>query len=157
MEPPWLQVPALELAAMLLSSYRAAFGVNLIAGANPLSNSRVAAQELFAADQAVLAHDDDVDPRLIYANAAALRLWRRRWEDMVGLPSRLTAEPQERLERSAALATAAREGVMRGYRGTRIDSQGRCFRIEGACLWTLYDMQGGKRGQAACFSNWWWL
>jgi hypothetical protein len=157
MEPPWLQEPALELAVMLISSYRAAFSKDLIAGAKPLTNRRLAAQELFATDQAVLAHDDNSDPRLIYANAAALRLWRRRWEDMVGLPSRLTAEPREQRERSVALALAAQQGVMSGYRGTRIDSQGRRFLIEGACLWILLDPLGGKRGQAACFSEWWWL
>ena len=157
MEPPWLQEPALELAAMLLSSYRAAFTMKLIAGADPLNNRRLAAQELFATDQAVLAHDDDPDPRLIYANAAALHLWRRRWEDMIGLPSRLTAEPEERQERSMVLAAAARQGAMTGYRGTRIDSEGRRFRIEGACLWILHDPLGRTRGQAACFAGWWWL
>jgi hypothetical protein len=94
---------------------------------------------------------------LIYVNAAALRLWRRRWEEMVGMPSRLTAEPSERQAREDALASARRREAMGGYGGIRVDRDGRRFRIEGARLWTLRDGQGRDCGQAASFSNWWWL
>lgn len=157
MEPPWLQEPALELVAMIVSSHQATFGIPLVAKADPRANPRLVAQEVFAADRAVLAHDGWGDPRLTYANGAALRLWRRRWEEMIGLPSRLTAELAERQERAVALATAqAREGLT-GYRGIRMDSAGRRFRIEGAKLWTLRDQQGLAWGQAASFSSWWWL
>lgn len=105
----------------------------------------------------VLAHDGADDPRLIYANRAALTLWRRPWSTMVGLPSRLTAEPSERPARSGALAEARRRGGISGYGGVRIDSGGRRFRIEGARLWTLRDGDGQACGQAACFACWWWL
>jgi hypothetical protein len=114
-------------------------------------------QELFAADRVVLAHDGARDPRLIYANAAALRLWARTWEEMIGLPSRLTAEPSERQTRAEALALARRRHALSGYRGVRVDSAGRRFWIEGARLWTLRDGQGETRGQAASFSSWWRL
>ena len=156
-EPPWLQEPALALVALILVSHRAAFGAPLVAGADPQANPRLAAQEVFAADRAVLAHDGAADPRLIYANAVALRLWRRRWEEMVGLPSRLTAEPSERQERARALAAAQEREALIGYGGNRVDSAGRRFRIEGAKLWTLRDQQGLARGQAASFDCWWWL
>jgi hypothetical protein len=46
---------------------------------------------------------------------------------------------------------------MGGYGGIRVDRDGRRFRIEGARLWTLRDGQGRACGQAASFSNWWWL
>jgi SNF2 family DNA or RNA helicase len=100
MEPPWLEPPALEVVALILESHRAAFGASLVAGIDPRANPRLAAQEVFAADQAVLAHDGSADPRLIYANAAALRLWRRPWAEMIGMPSRLTAEPEEQPARA---------------------------------------------------------
>jgi PAS domain-containing protein len=129
----------------------------LVAGADPVANPRLAAQDVFAADQAVLAHDGGEDPLLIYVNAAALRLWRWRWEEMVGMPSRLTAEPSERQAREDALASARRREAMGGYGGIRVDRDGRRFRIEGARLWTLRDGQGRDCGQAASFSNWWWL
>jgi hypothetical protein len=156
-EPPWLEEPALAVVAMLLSSHQGAFGTPLLAGLAGGATPRQAAQEVFAADRAVLAHDGSADPRLIYANATALRLWRRRWEEMVGLPSRLTAAPAERQERAQALALAQEKEALQGYGGIRVDSAGRRFRIEGAKLWTLREGEGPARGQAASFGSWWWL
>jgi hypothetical protein len=105
----------------------------------------------------VLAHDGGADPRLIYANAAALQLWGRCWREMIGLPSRLTAEPEERQARAQALARARRREALAGYGGIRVDREGRRFRIDNARLWTLRDDQGQDRGQAASFAAWWWL
>ncbi|MEB3243454.1 MAG: MEKHLA domain-containing protein [Cyanobacteriota bacterium] len=155
--PPWLREPAIVLAARLLISHEEAFGRPLLAGIEPSSNPRLAAQELFAADLAVLAHDGAPDPCLVYANATALRLWRRPWRDMVGLPSRLTAEPNERPARAQALAAAQRHQALTGYQGIRMDSAGRRFQIAGARIWTVRDGGGEPRGQAAGFANWWWL
>lgn len=75
----------------------------------------------------------------------------------MGLPSRLTAEPQERGERAHAVARALGQGASTGYGGTRVDAEGRLLRIEGAKLWSLQDEEGREHGQAACFSNWWWI
>ena len=154
-EPPWLEHPALELAALLLSSYQAAYGSFLMARVGNVDDDRLQAQELFAADLAILAHDGAVDPRLIYANATALTLWRRSWAEMVGMPSRLTAEPGERSARAEALMQAKRLGAVSGYGGTRVDAEGRRFRIERARLWTLRNPGGRECGQAACFASWW--
>lgn len=156
-EPPWLQAPALEVVGWIVGSHRAAFGRPLLAGVEPWRPPRLVAQELFAADRVVLAHDSAADPRLIYGNAAALRLWGRPWREMIGLPSRLTAEPAERQGRQEALAAARRQEALAGYGGIRVDREGRRFRLEGARLWTLRDGQGQARGQAACFGRWWWL
>jgi hypothetical protein len=76
---------------------------------------------------------------------------------MVGMPSRLTAEPGERAERAQALGRAQRLAAIDDYAGIRIDSRGRRFRIEGARLWTLLDERGRPLGQAASFARWWWL
>lgn len=156
-EPPWLAEPALAVVGWMLSSHPSAFGRSLLGGIDLHTPRRLAAQEIFAADQVVLAHDGAADPLLTYANAAALQLWRRSWEEMVGLPSRLTAEPEERVARAEALALARRQEAMDGYGGVRVDRCGRRFRIEGARLWTLRDGQGQPRGQAASFGQWWWL
>lgn len=155
-EPPWLGPRGLEVAERILRGHRQIWGTPLLAlpAAAP---PRLRAQELFGASRVVLAHDGGEDPRLIYANRAALLLWRRSWSAMVGMPSRLTAAPQERPARSGALAEALRRGGIRGYGGIRIDSHGRRFRIEGARLWTLPDERGMACGQAACFASWWWL
>jgi hypothetical protein len=76
---------------------------------------------------------------------------------MVGMPSKLTAEPAERASRRQALITAQAQDAIEGYRGIRVDSRGRRFQIEGARLWTLRDEAGQPCGQAARFSHWWWL
>ena len=155
-EPPWLSPRGLADAALILRGHERAYGRPLLAGGGH-RHLRLRAQELFAATCVVLAHDGGDDPRLIYANAAALRLWRRPWSALVGMPSRLTAEPAERRARADALALALRREAISNYGGIRIDSRGRRFRIEGARLWTLRNEAGEARGQAACFESWWWL
>lgn len=160
-EPPWLSPPLLERLEALERGHRLAFGGPLLAG-DPARPVRLRAQELFAAAEVVLAHDgsdprQDPGPRLIYANRSALRLWRRCWTEMVGMPSRLTAEPAQRPARSEALAEALRGGGIRDYGGIRIDSRGRRFQIRGARIWSLIDADGRSSGQAAAFADWWWL
>ena len=155
-EPPWLSPRGLADAGLILRGHERAYGRSLLAGGGH-RHLRLRAQELFAATCVVMAHDGGDDPRLIYANAAALRLWRRPWSALVGMPSRLTAEPAERRARAGALALALRREAISNYGGIRIDSRGRRFRIEGARLWTLRNEAGEARGQAACFESWWWL
>jgi hypothetical protein len=105
----------------------------------------------------VLAHDGAPDPALIYANAAALQLWERSWAEMTGMPSRLTAEPQERASRAQMLANALQQHASEGYSGVRISKSGRRFQIHNARLWTLWGPGDQPCGQAAAFSDWWWL
>ena len=160
--PPWLSPEAQALAGQLLSSHQQSFATPLLGGLAADASPGLIAQELFAAEVVVLAHDgadpsSEPGPRLIYANRAALRLWRRPWGAMVGMPSRLTAEPAERASRHQALLAAQAQECLRGYRGIRIDSTGRRFAIEGACLWSLRDGTGRPCGQAARFSSWWLL
>jgi hypothetical protein len=154
---PWLTDDQQALAALILGSHRGGFGEPLLAGIQADQSSLQQAQALFAAPRVVLAHDGSSDPRLIYANAQALALWRRPWAAMVGLPSRLTAEPQERPGRAQMLAEACSRQAIGGYSGIRIDSSGRRFQIRGARLWTLRDRHSQAIGQAASFSDWWWL
>jgi hypothetical protein len=158
----WLTAAAITSACRILDSHQRVFERPLIAepagGLVPLQR----AQALFSSERLVLAHDAadpaaDPGPRLIYANRAALRLWRRPWDAMVGMPSRLTAEPGERAERAQALGRAQRLTAIGDYAGIRMDSRGRRFRIEGARLWTLLDERGRPLGQAASFARWWWL
>jgi hypothetical protein len=154
-EAPWLTPEAQELAITLCTSHQRAFGRPLIAAAGT-TPARLLAQELFAAATVVLAHDGadptgDPGPRLIYANRAALQLWRRPWAELVGMPSRLTAEPTERAGRAQALARVQEHHAICDYAGVRIDSQGRRFQIRGARVWSH------PRGQAAAFSSWHWL
>lgn len=164
-DAPWLTPKTINLATLLVASHARAFGRPLLAcgaAAGAGQDPRLLAQELFAAETVVLAHDgapldQGEGPRLTYANRAALRLWRRDWDAMVGMPSSRTAEPAERAGRQQALSSALQRQAIANYRGIRIDSHRRRFAIRGARIWTLLDASGLPSGQAAAFSDWHWL
>lgn len=101
----------------------------------------------------VLAHDGAADPRFTYANRAAQACFGYTRAELVGLPSRLSAEAPERAERQRLLDAVTRDGFSRGYRGLRIAKDGRRFWIERAVVWQL-DRDGVVVGQAATFSEW---
>lgn len=103
---------------------------------------------------AVLAHDTCADPRFIYGNRAAQACFEYGWDELVGLPSRLSAETPDRAERQRLLDAVRRDGVVTGYRGLRVAKSGRRFWIYDGVIWQLIDEQGVVRGQAALFSSW---
>jgi hypothetical protein len=155
---PWLSPAAQTVVNRLLDSHQQAYGTPLLVGLADDATALQWAQALFAAATVVLAHDGadptgDPGPRLIYANRAALQLWRRPWAELVGMPSRLTAEPTERAGRAQALASVQRQRAISNYTGVRIDSRGRRFQIRNARVWSL----GPSGGQAAAFRAWHWL
>ena len=151
-EAPWLSPQLLGLTALLLESHQRLFQRPLVRS----TGIRLAAQELFVLDQVVLCHDGSEDPRFLYANRAALQLFSRNWEQMVGMPSRLSASANQRLSRSEQLELARRQDKLENYSGVRVNSQGRRFQIRGARIWSLIDQERHYSGQAACFSQWWW-
>ena len=156
-EAAWLTADKQALAAVLLQSHQRAFSRPLIASAQPGQPKRLLCQNLFACGFPVLAHGTEQDPALSYANAAALQLWDSHWDGLIGMPSRLTAPDSERAERSSALGQAKRLDAVQNYRGIRISRKGRRFMINKARIWTLWDAEERIYGQAACFSDWWWL
>ena len=151
-EAPWLSPQLLGLTALLLESHQRLFQRPLVRS----SGIRLAAQELFVLDQVVLCHDGSEDPRFLYANRAALQLFSRNWEQMVGMPSRLSASANQRLSRREQLELAKRQDKLENYSGVRVNSQGRRFQIRRARIWSLIDQERHYSGQAACFSQWWW-
>ncbi len=111
----------------------------------------------------ILCHDGAEDPRFVYVNLAAAALWKMRVEQMIGMPSRLSAPPERRHERASALAEAGQRGVLVGYTGERIAADGTRFIIEDATLWSVELPSdglpgevptGGGLGQAAVFDRW---
>ena len=112
------------------------------------------ARELFYAPFVVLSHDSGSDPLLNYANEAGLHLFEVTWEELIALPSRLTAEPLHREQRARLLARVTQHGYIEDYTGVRISRSGRRFLIEQATVWNVRDEQGAPFGQAATFSRW---
>jgi len=156
-EAAWLTAEKQGLAGVLLQSHQRAFSRPLIADTQSGRSRRLQCQELFACGFPVLAHGTEKDPKLTYANAAALQLWESNWDGLIGMPSRLTAPDSERAERSSALGQVQHLDAVRNYRGIRISRKGRRFMINKARIWTLWDAEERVCGQAACFSDWWWL
>ena len=103
---------------------------------------------------AVLAHGTDRDPCFIYANRAAQACFEYSYEEFLGLPSRLSAEPTDRAERQRLLDQVASNGFLAGYSGIRVAKSGRRFLIEDGLVWELIDREGLRHGQAATFRTW---
>lgn len=106
------------------------------------------------APYALLAHDGGADPRFTYANRTAQACFAYTWDEIVGLPSRFSAEAPERAARQRLLDAVARDGFATGYRGVRIAKSGRRFWIEDGVVWQLRRPDGSVAGQAATFSAW---
>jgi len=138
-------------AMLLLDSYRQLTGRNLLpAGQSPES----AAHDLYFAPFVVLSHDTAPDPVFTYANLTAQKLFAMLWQEIVGLPSRLSAEPGQREDRQRLLQLVTSQGYMDDYRGVRIASTGKRFEIRQATVWNLTSRSGERLGQAATFSKW---
>lgn len=140
-----------EHAGLLLSSHRHWTGRDLLDPSLPAAD---ASRALYEAPFAVLSHDTAADPVFTYANLTAQRLFAMPWREIVGLPSRLSAEPLVREERERLLARVATHGYIDDYSGIRIASTGQRFRIANATVWNLLDDSGNFCGQAACFADW---
>lgn len=138
-------------AALLLDSHRRLTGRDLLP---PDASAADAARALYHAPFVVLSHDAGADPRFTYANLTAQRLFAMPWPQIVGLPSRYSAEAPARDERQRLLEQVARHGYIDDYRGVRIADTGARFLIENATVWNLIDAAGGVVGQAAAFGKW---
>ena len=153
-EAPWLTPEIRRLVKLVLTSYQKAYGQPLHKCDEVNGCYRLTSQELFSMPSVVMAHDNQDEPCLTYANSAALHLWGRRWSDMVGMPSRLTAPIDQHQNRKSALMQAMEKHAIKGYQGIRIDSQGRKFVINNARIWTVWDEKNLSLGQAATFETW---
>jgi PAS domain-containing protein len=136
----------------LLASHTQLTGRPLLERIADESDADLAAR-LYAAPFAVLAHDTAPDPCFNYANLTAQRLFERNWDELVGLPSRLSAEAPERHEREQLLSRVMAHGFIDDYSGVRIAKSGRRFRILRATVWNVSDVHGERLGQAAAFSD----
>ena len=148
---PWDRPDLVALALAMDHSHRTLLGSRLTQ--EPSTDPLATAERLYGAEFALLCHDGGADPVFIYANLTAQRLWHLSWDEFQGLPSRLSAESDARAVRAAMLARVDRDGYVDDYAGVRVDSRGRRFRIEGACIWNV-EAAGVRLGQAARIDRW---
>ena len=115
------------------------------------------AERLYSSPFIVASHGLEDDPILNYGNQATLDLWEMDWEQFTQIPSRLTAEPMNREERTRMLEQARKHGYISDYRGVRISKSGKRFLVERATVWNAQKPDGTPLGQAATFSDWTFL
>lgn len=137
--------------AELLRTYHRWTGRHLI---EPCGDPRAEARRLFEAPFATVSADAGGEQILNYGNQTAMKLWEMDWKTLTSTPSRFTAEPTHRDERTALLRRVRELGFIDDYSGVRISSKGRRFRIRQATVWNVIDANGNHTGQAAIFSDW---
>ena len=146
--PELLSTQAGNRLALISQSYRRLTGRDLI----PQDHAPEPA--LWTLPAVVLAHGTEEDPVFFYGNRLALQLFELTPEQIITMPSRLSAEPLLREAREALLQRVTQNGYIDDYQGIRISSTGKRFRIKAATVWNLIDEHGENHGQAATFSQW---
>lgn len=140
-----------EHSELLISSFLRQTGKRLI---SPELSDENAYQALFEAPFPVASHNTADDPMFNYGNLSAQKLFEMDWATLLTHPSRHSAEPENRAERTRLLKRVTEHGYIDDYRGIRVSSTGRRFRIEEAIIWNLIDVEGVYRGQAAALYKW---
>jgi hypothetical protein len=138
---------------LMANSFERLLGRPLI---EPTGNESMVGQ-LFHAPFVLLSHNTEAEPIFNYANAQALALFELSWDELIHLPSRLSAEAVNQEERARLLAQVTAHGFIDNYEGVRISKTGKRFKIRNAVVWNLVDDGGAYKGQAACFSDWQFL
>ena len=140
----------IQHSRLLADSYKMLTGKDLIPQDNDYGSL---AEKLYHSDLVILSHDGAADPCFTYANLTGQKLWEFPWEKFIGMPSKYSAEADEREQREMLLREVAAKGYIEDYKGIRISKSGKRFYIEGVTVWNL--IQAGKKvGQAAVFGNW---
>ena len=152
---PWKDPFVFTWTTLLLESYHFWMGKPLL----PLSDDSPEnlAKRVYEAPFVIVSHNNLPDPLLNYGNELALQLWEMAWDEFIGTPSRLTAEPMNQEERSRMLQRATKDGYICDYRGIRIAKSGRRFLVENAIVWNIFDKHQCYQGQTSTFSQWTFL
>jgi hypothetical protein len=146
-----MNVPAAAFALyrLLADSYARWLNQPLV---DPALPDEQAARWLYAeAPFGLLAHDTRADPLFMYGNRAAQACFEYSWDELLQLPSRLSARPQQVEDRRQFLQQVSQQGFATGYRGLRVSKSDRSFWINDGTVWQLVDQAGVLRGQAALF------
>jgi len=99
----------------------------------------------------ILAHDSSADPVFIYGNQYALSCFKYTLDELLSLPSRLSASAPNRTDRERLLKEVAQNGIAYNYSGDRVDKNGNSFTIYNGIVWELKDQNGDRWGQGALF------
>lgn len=132
----------------IADSYQKLTGQPLVAGAGDPFGL------MWSAPKVIVAHGVEDDPVFFFGNLAALELFEMTFEAFTQLPSRYSAEPEDRAERALIFERLTRDDIIFDYEGVRVSATGKRFRISNASVWNLRDENGTRIGQAAAFADW---
>lgn len=141
-------------ARLICSSYRRWTGKQLLPETGKTDNL---VKALFDAPFILVAHGTETDSIFNFGNRAALALFEIGWDEFIRLPSRKSADEDNREDRVRLMARVKADGYATDCRGVRVSATGRRFSITGATVWNVVDGQDKYHGQAAMFSNWSYL
>lgn len=110
-------------------------------------------ERVFHGDFFLLTMDAEPDAHLTYMNQKALQQWETSWEQMIGMPSRILASPDQYADRGMLMAHVREEKRVTDYEGDRVSFKGKHFRIKGATIWNVMSAEGYLIGQASYFTH----
>ena len=141
-------------ARLLCFSYKRWTGNQLIPEAETTDNLIKA---LFDAPFILVAHGAESVSIFNFGSRAALELFEIEWNEFIRLPSRKSADEDNREDRERLMSRVKTNGYATDCKGVRITSTGRRFFITGATVWNVVDELGDYHGQAAMFTDWSYL
>ncbi len=156
---PWQQKNVIQRTELIISSFEHWLGHSLFHEFNvtDVKNSPIdIAKQLFKADFIVASHGIESDPIFNYGNQKALDMWELSWEEFIQTPSRKTAEEVEQKERERLLAETTKKGFSH-FSTIRITRTGKRFKINNGIVWNVIDDQQTYQGQAAVYSDFYFL
>ena len=109
---PWRKDNYLVYVNYILRSYKHFYGDNLLDLYRNSDIEHEEAERLFYFQNPLIAHDIQDEPCLNYANFCALKLWAFNWDEMMGMPSHLTAPDSESNARNLILSHVDKHGAI---------------------------------------------
>ena len=106
---------------------------------------------MFDAHFVLVSHGTETDSIFNFGNRAALELFELGWEEFIRLPSRESADQDNKEDRSRLMARVHKEGYVPDCSGVRISSTGKRFLITGATVWNVIDDTINIMARRRCF------
>ena len=135
-----------DIAEIAIASYEHFTGKSVVDCKNKYSSPYEA---LFHLKRPLLVHDTQSDPIFCYGNLLALEIFEYNWEELIKLPSRLSAEVKQQEDRLKMMKEIKKTGYAKGYSGTRITKTGKRIKIGDTTIWNLLGPNSQFSGQAA--------
>jgi len=127
----------------LLESYQAALGEPLVDCKGDVTS------KVWNLNFPLIMHDNTIDPKFNYANKAAQNLFEYEENEILGLPSRLSAPADQQKARKVIMEKLKKDSFITNYSGTRVTKTGKLFQIVNATIWNTYNQDRIFSGQAA--------